>query len=277
MQSDEEMNVAQDRMLRWRLEPDGTPWRTHASLLVPVRRDGEPAILKVPASEEERQGGAVLAWWNGDGAAPVLAHDDMASLITRAEGMRILSDMARFGDDDEACRILCSVAARLHVARPSLPPSGLMTMERMFEALEPAAATHGGILNECLAAACGLLAEEHEVIPLHGDLHHGNVLDFGAAGWLAIDPKALAGPRAFDYANIFTNPDLDHPEPPVATVRATFERRLAIVTATADIEPRVMLRWILAWAGLSAAWYFEDDDPADVDLAVAELARSTLD
>jgi aminoglycoside/hydroxyurea antibiotic resistance kinase len=41
---------------------------------------------------------------------------------------------------------------------------------------------------------------------LHGDLHHGNVLDFGLRGWLAIDPKGLLGERGFDFANIFTNP-----------------------------------------------------------------------
>lgn len=33
------------------------------------------------------------------------------------------------------------------------------------------------------------------MVTLHGDLHHGNVLDFGASGWLAIDPKGLKGER----------------------------------------------------------------------------------
>jgi streptomycin 6-kinase len=51
-----------------------------------------------------------------------------------------------------------------------------------------------------------LLAEPREVGVLHGDLHHGNVLDFGVRGWLAIDPKGLLGERGFDFANIFTNP-----------------------------------------------------------------------
>jgi streptomycin 6-kinase len=43
---------------------------------------------------------------------------------------------------------------------------------------------------------------------LHGDLHHENVLDFGERRWLAIDPHGLHGERFFDFANIFTNPDL---------------------------------------------------------------------
>ena len=121
-----------------------------------------------------------------------------------------------------------------------------------------------------------LLAEPRDVCVLHGDLHHNNVLDFGARGWLAIDPKHLIGDRAFDYANIFTNPDLDHPQWPVATIPERFARRLEIVTDAAKIERTRMLRWILAWTGLSAAWYLDDGDPAEVDLRVAEFASAEL-
>ena len=41
-----------------------------------------------------------------------------------------------------------------------------------------------------------LAGEPHEIGVLHGDIHHGNILDFGARGWLAIDPKRLQGERA---------------------------------------------------------------------------------
>jgi streptomycin 6-kinase len=61
-----------------------------------------------------------------------------------------------------------------------------------------------------------LLSSPQDEVVLHGDLHHGNILDFGTRGWLAIDPKGLLGERGFDYANIFTNPDLAEPTRPVA-------------------------------------------------------------
>jgi streptomycin 6-kinase len=38
-----------------------------------------------------------------------------------------------------------------------------------------------------------------------------------------------------------------------------------------------LLRWILAWAGLSAAWFLSDGDSAAIDLRVAELAAAELD
>ncbi len=72
---------------------------------------------------------------------------------------------------------------------------------------------------------------ETEKCVLHGDLHHENVLDFGEKGWLAIDPKKLYGDRAFDYANIFCNPDLS-----VASDPDIFRQRLQIVCGESGIE-----------------------------------------
>jgi streptomycin 6-kinase len=260
---------------RWDLIPDGSALVTNASRLLPVRRRGEPAMLKLSTDEEERLGGVLMEWWDGDGAARVLARDDDALLLERAEGAASLAEMARSGRDDEACRILCAVAARLHAPRPKPLPE-LVPLAHWFRELEPAAA-HGGILVRCAAAARSLLAEPREVGVLHGDLHHGNVLDFGARGWLAIDPKRLVGERGFDFANIFTNPDLDDPTRPVATEPDRFARRLEVVTKAAGLERERLLRWILAWTGLSAAWFLGAGDSAAIDLRVAELAAAELD
>ncbi|MEU7656816.1 aminoglycoside phosphotransferase family protein, partial [Micromonospora taraxaci] len=120
--------------------------------------------------------------------------------------------------------------------------------------------------------------DQRDVCPLHGDLHHNNVLDFDGRGWLAIDPHGLLGERSFDFANIFTNPDLDDPAWPVATLPERFEARLAIVTQETGIESSRVLKWIVAWTGLSAAWFLNDNDyaGAEVDLQVNALARSLL-
>jgi hypothetical protein len=58
--------------------------------------------------------------------------------------------------------------------------------------------------------------ERRDVVVLHGDMHHENILKFSSRGWLAIDPKGLVGERGFDYANIFCKPrqrDRDHARP----------------------------------------------------------------
>jgi streptomycin 6-kinase len=263
---------------RWGLVPDGAPIERHSSSLIPVRYRGEPAILKLAREAEERRGAAIMEWWGGDGAARVLACHGDAVLMERATGSRSLSDMARAGESDDigAARILVDVANRLHAPR-STPPPKLTSLEDWFRELWPAAVAHGGLLARSAATARELLAAPRDIVVLHGDLHHDNVLDFGERGWLAIDPKRLTGERGFDFANIFTNPDLEDPSRPVGVEPGRFLRRLEIVASAAQLERRRLLQWILAWTGLSAAWYLSDGDPAEIDFQVAALAAAELD
>jgi len=179
-------------LARWKLVPDGSPVVTHAARLLPVRHEGRPAMLKVSHEEDEKQGGVLMRWWDGHGAARAL------------------------------------------------------------------------------------LDSQRDMAVLHGDAHHDNILDFGERGWLVIDPKRLYGERAFDYANIFCNPDLADPVPPAAIVPGRFERRLDIVAAQAGLDRRRLLQWVLAWCGLSAAWYLDDGDDAAIDLDIAAQARALL-
>jgi streptomycin 6-kinase len=263
-------------LLRWNLVPDGDHITTPAARLLPVLWNNQPAMLKLSQEEDERHGGVLMEWWEGEGAARVLARDETGLLLERATGSASLAQMSRTGQDDEACRILCQTAARLHAPRAKPLPE-LIPLVRWFQELEPAAAAHGGIIVHCAEQARTLLADQHEVGVLHGDLHHDNVLDFGERGWLAIDPERLVGDRCFDFANIFTNPDLADPSRPVATLPGRFAQRLKIVTSFAEVERQRLLRWIIAWTGLSAAWFLSNDDPlAAIDLQIAELAIAEL-
>jgi streptomycin 6-kinase len=129
----------------------------------------------------------------------------------------------------------------------------------------------GGILRVAAEAASRLLRAQHDVVVLHGDMHHGNVLKFGSRGWLAIDPKGLVGERGFDHANIFCNPDDQ-----IATLPGRLTRQLRVVADAADLEPKRLLSWVLAWAGLSAAFSLEDHLPCDTALEIAKLAAAEL-
>ena len=162
--------------------------------------------------------------------------------------------MVADGDDDEASRILCAVAGRLHAPRRGPPPE-LVPLSRWFEALAPAARSHGGLLAEADAAARALLADPRDPVVLHGDIHHGNVLDAGARGWLAIDPKGLLGERTFDFVNILRNPDAA-----TALAPGRFDRQVEVLTAAAALDRQRLLKWTLAFAGLSASWHLADGD-----------------
>lgn len=259
---------------RWHLVPDGVPVTTPSNRLLPVRSEGTPAMLKIGVDAEERRGADVMVWWAGDGAARVLAQDGDALLLERALGGASLAEMARHGRDDEASRIICEVAARLHAR--SHPPdplrAQLVPLSRWFAQLEPAAARHGGVLGHAAAMARELLETARDIVVLHGDLHHGNILDAGERGWLAIDPKGLVGERAFDFANIFCNPDSD-----VATAPGRLARQVEVVACAAGVNRVRLLSWVLAYAGLSAAWTLGEADNATLALAIAERARFELD
>ncbi|SCX45809.1 streptomycin 6-kinase [Variovorax sp. EL159] len=265
------MNPAFGHWLKqWSLSIDGEAFATPSSHLLPVRQHGVPTMLKVSHEAEEKRGHLLMQWWNGDGAARVLAHEGDALLLERAQGPASLKQMVHAGRDDEATRILCATAACLHAPRRP-PPPGLIELPQWFASLWPAGDSLGGVFAHSARTARELLAAPRDVTALHGDIHHGNVLDFGPRGWLAIDPKCLYGERGFDHANIFCNPDGES-----ALAPGRFARRVEVVAQATGIERQRLLQWVLAWAGLSAAWMLEDGEAPGETLEVAKLAASAL-
>ena len=258
---------------RWQLTPDGAPFESSAGQLMAVRRAGEPAMLKLSRAPEEIAGGALMAWWGGIGAARVLEREGDALLLERAMGARDLETMARDGRDNEACRILCSAGAALHAPRTTVLPNTLVPLEYSFRQLWPTAKRLGGVMAKSAAVARSLLDNPFDVSVLHGDLHHGNVLDFGARGWLAIDPKGLIGDRGYDHANIFCNPDAE-----TALAPGVFAKRVKFVSEASDLAPDRLMSWVLAYCGLSAAWTLADG-PGDAErtLEIAETAAAALE
>lgn len=258
---------------QWQLTVDGDAFATPGSQLLPVRWQDRPAMLKRALTPEEESGGVLMCWWNGDGAAHVYAHEADTLLMERATGTRDLLAMALNGQDDEASRILCATLARLHAPRATPPPAHLVPLRPWFRSLEAASGENTRFARSW-AAARALLEHPQDAVVLHGDMHHRNVLDFGERGWLAIDPKCVTGERGFDYANLLTNPDL-----PTVARPDRFHRQFDVIAGVAQLEPQRLLRWVVAFAGLSAAWFLEDEDEQGIasDFAVADLAQAMLD
>ncbi len=247
----------------WTLVPEGDVMSMPVtrSRLLPVRAGEKAAMLKLAHSADERRGGSIMAWWGGAGAAPILAAQDDALLMVRASGGALVP-MVQAGRDEAATAILCEVVARLHASRGSAPPTA-PPLDKLFDALIQSADPSLGRARDL---AMALLRSPRDLVLLHGDIHHGNVLDFGALGWLAIDPWGLVGERAYDYANIFPNPDLASVTPDRVAARLTQ------IAQAADLEPARLRSWAHAHAGLSAAWHAQDGtDPATARAMLAIL------
>ncbi len=241
-------------MNRWRCGPDGPPAATEASLLWPVRRGAEALMLKLPdPKDDEANAWAVLRAWDGQGAVRLVAGGPEGQLLERLAGPDLLSLVPQ--RDDEAARLLGDVAVRLHGAGRRAPrPDGLIPLPERGRRLEDA--LRRGMVpaaeREAARGALDLLAAEGlaGAAPLHGDLHHGNVL-LSSRGWLAIDPKGLWGAPAYDLANALCNP-FGHTG--LVADPARMARQAAILSERTGHAATSMLAWAFVHGLLSAAW-----------------------
>jgi streptomycin 6-kinase len=240
-----------DYLDRWAVQPSGDLVITPSSWLVPGLWRDRNVMLKVARIAEEGRGGRVLAWWADSAAADVFEVTDQAILMDRASGERDLTAMCQAGLDDEATHILCETIASLHnVPDTSSAPADVVPLSLWFHDLieTEAARLHTDNIQRAATVTRELLeasVSDNDLV-LHGDVHHGNVLDFDGR-WRAIDPKGLSGPRAFDYANIFCNPATD-------SALSNFDRRLAIVSEHSGIDVDTVRSWVIAWCALSVTW-----------------------
>lgn len=265
------MNRFEPWMQRWGLTPDGVPFDSLSGALLPVRREDAPAMLKLAHAEEERRGAALLAWYGGDGAVRVLEREAEALLMERAVGTLTLGEMARNGQDDTATRILCEVAEKLHEPREDDPPESLVPLPLWFRELAVAANRHGGPYALAASIAEELLQEPQDIVVLHGDIHHGNVLHDEARGWLAIDPKGLIGERGYDHANMLCNPDVE-----TATASGRLVRQLDVICEAAGLDQERQLMWTVAYCGLSASWTLSDGNDPWRALKILQIAAEEL-
>jgi|SRR5471030_95286 len=257
-------------LIQWNATPQGSYWVTPSSLLQPVVCQGQQAMIKISRTLNEQRGAALMVWWQGHGAAHVLAQKGDAMLLERITGERSLTDMANAGLDDEVSTLFCSVASRLHTPRPT-PLPALISLAEAFSSLQRAAAERQEIYKDAWGVAGALFNSPQDIHVLHGDLHHENILDGGVRGWLAIDPKGYQGERTFDFANLFCNP---RPRPVGSHER--MDRQVALVCEAAALDSQRLLAWIFSWASLSSAWFLEDGESADIPLHVAQQARQLL-
>jgi len=255
---------------QWALEPAGAPVLTHASCLLPAVRGGQPVQLKTSEQPDEIRGFALLEWWQGRGAVRVFERERDALLMERATGDGSLVWMSESGNDAGAIAIIGELLGRLH-AGGNGPPPPLVLLSDWFASLF-ATHSHEPFMVRGKTLAAELLANPSTPTVLHGDMHHGNVVQLSTGDWRAIDPQGLLGHRGYDYANIFRNSNLD-----IAADPERFRSRVTQVSRMANLAPNELLGWIVALCALSRSWGEDTGLPAGTDRIIAELALSHLD
>jgi streptomycin 6-kinase len=244
------------------------------------REDGTTAIVKALKPfddvEDELRGAHLLKWRDGHGAVKLFGFEGRQMLIEYAGERHLSAEIGESGDN-VASEVAAEVMARLHAPSNRPVPPDLQPLRERFAALfdkakADRAANVGSLYIEAAEIAENLLADPKDVRPLHGDLHHDNIL-LSPRGWLSIDPKGVLGDPGFDAANLFYNPldrdDLCLDENRIACMAGLFARTLRQ-------DERRILDHAFAYGCLSAAWHAGDGNAVDEEreLSVARAVRA---
>lgn len=266
-----------DFPLHWQIASATVLTETNSSIIWKAQItgiSGFPVIIKAlkPAGHEEWRGAYYLRYRNGNGAIKLrdMHHETMMMMLEYA-GDYDLKAHLEAGHDADAIRIAAEVIHALHSPSGQALPSQLQPLRKHFKSLFDLSNITHGIYTEAANLALHLLDQPHEVIALHGDLHHENIIR-SSRGWLAIDPHGLCGDAAFDCANLFYNP-LDHDD-----LCLDAQRALTIATTFSEVIGKpvaYILDYAFCYGCLSAAWHREDGNDNDEarELKIASALR----
>ena len=183
-----------------------------------------------------------------------------------------LGDIARNGGQAEADTALAQVAANIHTQTKALKLPGLTPLAAWFKALHAPAADLNltgqarRTVQQAQSLAEALLANQEDIRPLHGDLHHENIRQ-GTGGYCAFDAKGLIGERCYELANAFRHPKGLEQDLYSADLIA---RRAGLWGQIFDVSPKRLLQWSCAKTALSLVWRQGADLQHDPELILLE-------
>jgi streptomycin 6-kinase len=257
--------LARHLVERWGIDSALLLADTRTSHVYRVRRQhGPSAIVKLlkPEGRHELPGMDFLGWRAGAGAVHLLDRDGDACLLEDAGTSDLLTWRLEHGEA-AANDVIADVIRLLHSPSTASPPSGLLPLTRHFLALfQQAERQPVSELQQALRWAAKtadrILGAQSGVRPLHGDLHHENIIWGKPRGWLAIDPQGLIGDPAYEAANIFGNPtgafaDIMNP----ARIGTLVDLFASVIGTSAE----KIFGYAVAHAGLSLSWSLEDGRP----------------
>lgn len=247
---------------RWDLETgEAVPCLSYNYVTLARRRDGTECILKIGVPNNELSSEiATLKLYNGDGACKLYEADAEAGMLL-LERLYPGKMLLESGSDDEQTSIAARVMKKLWKPHPGGQP--LLTLSGWFEELKHLRPRfHGGtgpfprrLVETVEGLLPDLFREVKEMVVLHGDCHHFNILS-SERGWLVIDPKGVVGPAGYEPAPLLINPVdgfLSYSNPLEIT-----RRRIQILSEELGMDPIRLHAWAVCHSLLSAWWDLTD-------------------
>lgn len=226
----------------WQLTIDGAPMHGYLGLVLPMRRDSEPCVLKIswldPSNRDEA---LALTEWNGQGAVRLLEYDlERGALLLERLTQRQLNDLPI----DEALRVAGRLLRQLAIVPSEKFRSQAELAQEMFGHMPVRWQQVGRpFAQHLLDHACTLVKQhaqpKHNLL-INYDIHYENVLAGNRASWLAIDPKVVVGDPEFGIAQLLMN-RLEEIEN-----QGGLERHFQILVEAAELDTNLARAWTFA-------------------------------
>lgn len=201
-----------------------------------------------------------LQLYNGQGCARLVRADEErgAMLLENLQPGKMLCTEI---DEEAVIRIFCQVWKQIRRPLPNdreFPT--ILHWASVFERYEGQyPANDGPIPHAWIQMAVRYLQEVQETTEnelLHGDLHHENILYSNERGWLAIDPKGVAGSPYCDVVSFMINHLFTKPDP-----EALLKLRAEMISEHLQLNREKLLKAAISMSTLYACWGLEDNDP----------------
>jgi streptomycin 6-kinase len=242
------------------------------------RRDQE-VILKIGVPNKELTSEiTALSLFDGRGSVRLLEADKNQGMFL-LERLHPGEMLATIKDDEQATNLAAEVM--LSLWQPAPANKALIQLSNWFKGfgkLRERYEGNTGPLDEGLVeraegAVKEFFAEDYVPMLIHGDLHHFNILS-SARGWLAIDPKGVIGPAAYEVGPLLINPWGFKPWKDLhdrADILRLTKRRIAILSDRLGFEAERIRLWGLAHAVLSAWWSLDASEAWEYAMDCASL------
>ncbi|HVX30275.1 MAG TPA: aminoglycoside phosphotransferase family protein [Nitrolancea sp.] len=238
---------------------------TYNFLVSALLQNRRPVVLKIcPPDGEFTSQRAALAHLAGSGVVELLDSDETDNVLLLERCLPGHSLRAR--TDGEAIEIAGSLMRRLWASGPADSdfPSladwgrGFARLRRHFQGTGPFPVA---LVERAERTFSAFSPTAENVVLLHGDLHHDNILAAERQPWLAIDPKGVLGIAAYEPATFVINQTA---EALAATdLRRFLTRRVDGLAESAGLDRTEVREWAVAHAVLSAWWTVEDHGRID--------------
>lgn len=242
---------------KWELTSEGPVDNLSYNFVLKVTDSyGTPLILKLGVPNfDTRNEMVTLQTYNGDGCAKLLKSDPENGVMLLE---RIVPGTMLSAERDEMAVLENYIEVWKAIRRPVPNGTSTPSLKHWFEGLARYRNAGGGPISmEHVQLAEGFFQQVMETSNglqlLHGDLHHENILYSKQKGWMAIDPKGVAGDPYFDVVSFLINQLESKPDQ-----KSILKQRVDTISEQLGLNRERLLKAAIALGTLYACWGVED-------------------